>query len=131
MYDVICVGRECGHYEKCKKKCLKKIKHRKKIMGCNYSKTGDCEKCNHKDNCYLLKPSSQEIREVEIGINDLKIQIRNINHDINLSNIFGNSIYLPFSVNQMLDRKKDLMDLLRVYDEYFNELLSTEGKHGE
>jgi len=61
-YQVICTDK-CKLYDECNKEdCTCKSKSMK---GCNYSKKGDCKYCSHKDNCILLKPYSDKLKNIE------------------------------------------------------------------
>lgn len=68
-YQVICIGEDCKAYDVCKgKECILESKYKKWIQGCNYSNIGDCEYCSHRKNCYLIKPYSDEIHEIEVKL---------------------------------------------------------------
>lgn len=129
MYDVICIGRNCNFYDKCGSKCLKREKYKKLLRGCHCSGANDCNVCSHKRNCYFQKPFSKEIEEIEIGINDLKQEIKNISEDINCMDN-GKNLYFPFTKTQMVERLRDLRELLRYYYEDLDKLMKKEGYYG-
>ena len=121
MWDVICIGNNCKKYDKCTTKCTRQLKFRKYLKGCHYSNNNECNDCSHKSECYLCRPYSNELKDVEIRINDLRQQIKTLNDDVNVYD--EGEYYFPLSKSQMMDKIKDLKDLLRDYYDYEKELM--------
>lgn len=65
-YQVICIGEKCNLYNKCKNECILKNGLKNRIIGCNYSKEGDCKHCSHRNKCVLIKPYSDELNKIEV-----------------------------------------------------------------
>ena len=73
-FQVICIGENCKAHDICDSLCILKNKFKKYLKGCNYSKKNDCKYCSHKNQCILIKPYSEELKETELKRITLEIE---------------------------------------------------------
>lgn len=141
-YQVICKGVDCEIHDMCGSSCILKNKFKKHLKGCNYSKEGDCKYCSHRNQCILIKPYSEKLREVEIKRRDLDFENkllysfidewdeieRNLekykkeNNDVNS---VTDVIYFPKNKNtrqKMFERIEDNKDLINLYDKLIKDM---------
>ena len=64
-FQVVCIGLDCKAYTKCDDDCILKQNFKRKLKGCTYSNKGDCSHCSHKKKCFLIKPFSDKLYEIE------------------------------------------------------------------